>query len=67
MTALKVFLDRLKKEQAEHAFTALQRPKERDAFEYGQRCGKLEGLLRAEQLLTEVIDEDRTRTQEDDD
>lgn len=67
MAALKVFLDRLKNEQATHAFVSLQRPDKRDAFEYGQRCGRLEGLLRAEQLLLELIDQEKTRTQEDDD
>jgi hypothetical protein len=41
--------------QADHALEALREPRERDAFEYGERCGVQAGLLRAEQLLAEVL------------
>lgn len=67
MAALNQYLDRLKSEQSNYAFSAIQTPDKRDAFEYGQRCGVLEGLLRAERLLLELIDEDKKRTLEDDD
>lgn len=54
---LDVYLKKLKETQSEFATAALIRPKGKEAFDYGHVCGKLEGLLLAEQLLNAAIEE----------
>ncbi len=52
-------LGRLKAAKAAHAIDALQRPSQRDAFEYGYRCGVQAGYDAAiEQLLQLLRDEE---------
>ena len=50
------YLNRLRKMQDDYPKAALKQPVSRDAFEYGRHCGVLEGLLLAEQLLSEEIE-----------
>jgi len=58
-SVLSRYLGRLKSEQASYAIDSLVNPKERDAFEYGERCGHVAGLVRAEQLLEEALGEEK--------
>jgi len=51
------YLGKLKELQSEVATAALTRPKGKEAFDYGHACGRLEGLLLAEQLLNSAIEE----------
>ena len=57
-SVLSRYLGLLKSEQSDYAVDALKNPKERDAFEYGERCGTLAGLVRAEQLLVTALGEE---------
>jgi hypothetical protein len=52
---------RLRDEQEQHARQALERPQGRDDFEYGRVCGLYAGLVRAQQILLEIIDERNRR------
>lgn len=54
---LEKYLERLKSVQTEVSQTRLSKPSDKTAFGYGQASGELLGLLRAEQLLLEVIEE----------
>lgn len=54
---LELYLRKLKELQAEFADAKLSKPTERTEFGYGQACGEYQGLKRAEQLLTSVIEE----------
>lgn len=54
---LELYLRKLKGMQTEYADAALTRPKGKEAFDYGHACGRHEGLLLAEQLLSSVIEE----------
>lgn len=54
---LELYLRKLKGMQAEHADAALRRPKNKTDFGYGEVCGVYQGLLHAEQLLTNAIEE----------
>lgn len=56
-----IFIERLKGEQAE-CIQLLATPKDKTAFGYGEACGILQGLNRAEQLFLDVIGEDDDRT-----
>ncbi len=60
-TILRKFLQRLKEEQA-GCLALLATPKDKTAFGYGEACGTLHGLCRAEQLFEEVVGEDEDRT-----
>lgn len=51
------FLERIKEEQA-GCIQLLATPKDKTAFGYGEACGTLQGLNRAEQLFLEVIGEE---------
>lgn len=53
-------LNRLKVEQQTFALTALKRPIERDAFEYGYRVGLVAGYEAAINVLLKLIDEEET-------
>ena len=54
---LEIYLRKLKDMQAEYADASLRRPKGKEAFDYGKASGEYTGLLLAEQLLTNVIEE----------
>lgn len=43
--------------QVEYADASLRRPKDKTEFGYGEACGNYQGLLLAEQLLTNAIEE----------
>jgi hypothetical protein len=55
---LSVYLERLKSAQTEWSNESLTRPSDKTEFGYGRACGTLQGLKRAEQLLTQVMEED---------
>ena len=57
MHELEVYLRKLKGMQMEYADAALRRPKDKTDFGYGEACGTYQGLLLAEQLLSESIEE----------
>jgi len=57
MHELEVYLRKLKGMQTEYADAALRRPKDKTDFGYGEACGTYQGLLLAEQLLSESIEE----------
>lgn len=52
-----IFIARIKEEQA-GCIQLLATPKDKTAFGYGEACGMLQGLNRAEQLFSEVIGEE---------
>jgi hypothetical protein len=52
------YLGQLKNLKSEYAVGALSTPKAKDAFEYGKHCGIVEGLNRAELLLSKVLGEE---------
>lgn len=54
---LELYLRKLKGMQTEYADAALRRPKDKTEFGYGEASGQYQGLLLAEQLLTNVIEE----------
>ena len=54
---LELYLRKLKELQSELADARLAKPSERTEFGYGVACGEYQGLKRAEQLLTSVIEE----------
>ena len=54
---LELYLRKLKDMQAEYADASLRQPNKETEFGYGQASGKYQGLLLAEQLLTNVIEE----------
>jgi hypothetical protein len=54
---LELYLRKLKSMQAEYADASLRRPKDKTEFGYGEACGNYQGLLLAEQLLTNAIEE----------
>ena len=60
-TILKKFLTAVKQEQAS-CIAFLATPKDKSAFGYGEACGLLQGLNRAERLFEEVIGEEEDRT-----
>lgn len=49
----------LKREQQEYAFMGLKQPQQRDAFEYGFRCGIVAGYEQAITLLLKLVDDER--------
>lgn len=53
---LELYLQRLKEQKA-GCIDLLARPKDKSSFGYGEASGILQGLDRAEQLLTSVIEE----------
>lgn len=57
MHELEVYLRKLKGMQTEYADAALRRPKDKSDFGYGEACGTYAGLLLAEQLLSQSIEE----------
>lgn len=52
-------LNLIKAEQREYAFEALLRPQAKDTFEYGYRSGVVAGLVAAENMLINLIKEER--------
>jgi hypothetical protein len=54
---LELYLRKLKDMQTEYADASLRQPNEKTAFGYGQVSGQYQGLLLAEQLLNNVIEE----------
>ena len=54
---LELYLRRLKELQTEYADAKLAKPSGKKGFDYGLACGTYQGLKRAEQLLTSVIEE----------
>ena len=58
---LKKFLEVVKREQTE-CLALLATPKDKSAFGYGEACGILQGLNRAERLLAEVSGEEEDGT-----
>ena len=61
MSLEKRFIQRLKEMQIKHAIEALQKPKDKSEFGYGEAHGVLVGLKHAEQLFEETIGEDDDR------
>jgi hypothetical protein len=53
---LELYLRKLKEEQ-NGCIALLATPKDKSAFGYGEACGILQGLNRAERLLERVIEE----------
>lgn len=62
-TILKKFLTAVKQEKA-GCLALLATPKDKSAFGYGEACGLLQGLDRAERLFEEVIGEEEDETGE---
>lgn len=54
----KRILNALKQQQAAYALQTLQRPANKDAFEYGQRCGVIEGYEHAINLVIKLVKEE---------
>ena len=54
---LQIYLRKLKDMQAEYSHASLTKPSGNQGFDYGLACGKYQGLLLAEQLLTQTIEE----------
>lgn len=52
-------LVRLKEAQREHAFGALQRPSQKDTFEYGHAVGVVAGYEMAINILLEIVNEEK--------
>lgn len=52
-------LNRLKHDQQQCALEALRRPQTRDAFEYGQRVGLVQGYEAAINILMQLLKEER--------
>lgn len=52
-------LNALKTEQQQFALSALKRPVDRDAFEYGYRVGMIAGLESAVNVLLKLVDEEK--------
>lgn len=52
-------LVRLKEAQREHAFGALQRPSQKDTFEYGHAVGVIAGFEMAINILLELHQEEK--------
>lgn len=52
-------LARLKAEQASYALTSLQRPNQRDAFEFGFRSGVVAGYEISINILLSLLQEER--------
>ena len=52
-------LNALKTEQTRFALEALQRPQNRDAFEYGHRVGVVDGFEAAINVLLKLLDEEK--------
>ena len=60
---LKKFLTAVKQEQA-GCLALLATPKDKSAFGYGEACGILQGLNRAERLFERIIGEEEDRTKD---
>jgi hypothetical protein len=52
-------LVRLKEAQREYAFGALQRPSQKDSFEYGHAVGVIAGYEMSINILLELINEEK--------
>tara|TARA_R110000772_G_C13146659_1_gene424545 strand:+ start:96 stop:293 length:198 start_codon:yes stop_codon:yes gene_type:complete len=52
-------LSLLKTRQAEFALEALQKPQNRDAFEYGHRVGMMAGIEESINVLLNLLDEEK--------
>jgi hypothetical protein len=52
-------LVRLKEAQREYAIGSLQRPSQKDAFEYGHAVGVIAGFEMATNILLELIQEEK--------
>ena len=52
-------LVRLKEAQREYAFGALQRPSQKDTFEYGHAVGVIAGYEMSINILLELINEEK--------
>lgn len=59
MNLLEQLLARLKAEQQSFALQSLQRPQNRDAFEYGYRVGVVAGYEAAIDVLINLLREER--------
>lgn len=60
---LKSFLEAVKQEKA-GCLALLATPKDKSAFGYGEACGLLQGLDRAERLFERIIGEEEDRTKD---
>ena len=58
MAVYKRFLDKLREEQMKY-LDALKKPKDKTEFGFGQISGQLQGLSRAEQLFTEILEDEK--------
>lgn len=54
-----VLLNRLKEAQREYALEALQKPNNRDSFEYGHRVGIVAGYEMAINVLLAIVQEEK--------
>ena len=54
---LEIYLRKLKDMQTEYADASLRQPSSKTEFGYGEACGRYQGLLLAEQLLSRTIEE----------
>ena len=52
-------LVRLKEAQREYAFGALQRPSQKDTFEYGHAVGVIAGYEMAINVLLDIVSEEK--------
>lgn len=52
-------LNLIRAEQRKYALEALLRPQAKDAFEYGYRSGYVAGLVAAENILINLIKEEK--------
>jgi hypothetical protein len=52
-------LNALKAKQFEFADEALRHPQDRDAFEYGHRCGMMAGYEASINVLLQLLDEEK--------
>jgi hypothetical protein len=57
MHEIEIYLRKLKKYQLEFADSVLRRPNDNTAFGYGYVSGKYAGLIEAENLLLQAVEE----------
>lgn len=58
MAIVQRLLAKLAEEKLKH-LDALQKPKDKTEFGFGELSGKVQGLSRAEQLLAEILEDEK--------
>jgi len=51
-------IEELRKQQQARAVEYFAKPNRRDTFEYGERCGLIQGLKLAEQVIEQLLSEE---------